>query len=125
MKKKLKKAPVVVKHKTKPRPKPAPAKAEVHKSQPKRKVAKMSKPPKDRDQDYIDDEPIPGPDQGEQSPEREQHPIEATLTTIDEAMRQSQGGEPGSGIYALLANVAAQMGVKITPPAAKPAKVKE
>ena len=77
-------------------------------------------------------EPIPGPDQGEQSPtptypgattggplvepkpdKREPHPIEAALESIDEAVRKNQGGPPGSGIKALLALVAAQIGVKV------------
>lgn len=65
-----------------------------------------------------DDEPIPGPDQGEQTPlpptPKEPHPIEAALEGVDEAVRKSQGGPPGSGIKALLAVVAAQIGVKIT-----------
>jgi hypothetical protein len=110
------------------------------KSKPKRKERQVSKP-KDHDHDYAD-EPIPGPDQGDQTPAgyaspgtstggplvepppdhdyapRERHPIEASLETIDETVRKSLGGEPGSGIFALLATVAAQLGVKLTPPPA-------
>lgn len=51
------------------------------------------------------------------SPENARHPIEAALEEIDEAVRASQGGKPGSGVYSLLAIVAAQIGVKVPPPA--------
>lgn len=90
---------------------------------------------------------MPGPDQGDQSPapastyetsrtypgpssplvepppdhdtaQRERHPIEASLENIDETVRKALGGEPGSGIFALLATVAATLGVKLTPPPA-------
>lgn len=131
MKHKSKKPPpVVVKRKTKRPPKPEPPPVL------KRKVKTMSKPKNHDD----NGEPIPGPDQGEQRPypdplmepppdhdhearrHREGHPIEAALTSIDDAMRKAQGGEEGAGIFALLSNVAAQMGVRITPPAAEPAE---
>jgi outer membrane biosynthesis protein TonB len=91
----------------------------------KRKVAKVSKPKEhDHDYDHPDKEPanevMPGADQGEQSPyadppepTRERHPIEAELEAIDAAVIKAQGGPPGSGIKALLALVAAQIGVKI------------
>lgn len=98
----------------------------------------------DHDYDHPDAEPanevMPGPDQGDQSPstyetsrtypgptpsplvepppdhdaKREPHPIEAALTSADEAIRKAQGGPEGSGIKALLAIVAAQIGVKLT-----------
>lgn len=66
-----------------------------------------------------DDEPedaAPQMAQDEQQappPPAQLHPIEAALEVIDDAVRQSQGGEPGSGVFALLAVVAAQIGVKI------------
>lgn len=142
MKRKLK-APPTKAPKTKGRfgPPPKP------KSKPKRKERQVSKPKEhDHDYDHPDKEPanevMPGPDQGDQSPAdykrpgtstggpliepppdhdapRERHPIEATLENIDEAVRKSLGGEPGSGVFALLATVAASLGVKLTPPAAK------
>lgn len=103
---------------------------------PQRKETRMSNKPKNHDHDY-DKEPegaIAGLDQGDSGPgpytteqasplvepppdhdadRRERHPIEAALTQADEAIRKSQGGPEGSGIKALLAIVAAQMGVKI------------
>ena len=68
-------------------------------------------------------EPIPGPDQGEQAPyttepiptEPDLGAIFAALIAADDAVRKAHGGgEPGAGIKALLALVAAQLGVKLT-----------
>jgi hypothetical protein len=57
------------------------------------------------------------PSQGEPEPaEAPRHPIESVLTHVDETVRKHQGGDEGSGLYALLSIVAAQIGVKIPPP---------
>jgi hypothetical protein len=88
---------------------------------PKRKeTTPMSRPKNETYGDEPADEPIPGPDQGEQTPlvepppDHDAHPIEAALEAADTAVRKTQGGPPGSGVKALLAVVAAQIGVKLT-----------